>query len=100
MNEFFKDLLKKMELDPMFGGSPTQGLEKEFTRTVQKIKEKNSKTIWDAYYVPKAVSEILEKNQTVSALDDKKIILLAQSMMFRDLAEGKLNEFYKFESEV
>lgn len=43
MNGFFKDLLKKMELDPMFGGSQNQSLESEFTRTVRKLKEKELK---------------------------------------------------------
>jgi hypothetical protein len=98
MHKFFKSLLEKMEADPMFGGgSESQSLESEFTRTVRKIKEKNSKDIWDAYYIPKAVTEILEKHKSISHLDNNKITLLAQSLMFRDLADGKLNEFYKFE---
>lgn len=96
MNRFFKDLLKKMELDPMFAGSQNQSLESEFTRTVRKLKEKNSKLVWDSYYIPKAVSEILAKENKLTVNDDKRIVLLAQSLMFRDLAEGKLNEFYKF----
>lgn len=97
MNRFFKDLLKKMELDPMFGGSQNQSLESEFTRTVRKLKEKNSKLVWDSYYIPKAVSEILKKENKLTINDDKRIVLLAQSMMFRDLADGTLNEFYKFD---
>lgn len=92
MSTFFKRL--KRELN-----KPT--LERQFLNEVRLRKEVNSEAVWSAYYIPLAAQQIIREQGDLTKDDTFKMQCLANSMMFKDLADGKLTEFYKFaESEV
>lgn len=96
---FFKKLLWKLSaMDDAIITAPV-ALEKEFCAEIRKRKEKNSQIVWSHYYVPLAVREILEEKGNISEADNKRVELIANSLLFRDMADGKLNEFYKFVKE-
>lgn len=99
--KFFNDAFDSLKLLRRKRKPPT--LERQFTNTVLLIKERNSQIVWSHYYVPLAVKEILrtlKKDESVlSAADNKRVEYMANSLMFRDMADGKLNEFYQFEKE-
>lgn len=71
-----------------------QHLTSEFKKKVVTIKEKNSQIVFENYYLPKAMVEISQKEGFFGI--NQKTITLASSMMFKDLSDGTLDEFYKF----
>lgn len=75
-------------------------LENLFAKEVKLRKEANSQHIYNAYYIPLACTQIIKEQGDITNADKYKLENLAMSLMFKDLAYGKLNEFYKFESEV
>ena len=100
IHNFFNELNKELSKFTWFTNQ-TKPLEKEFTQTVQAIKERNSQIVWTHYYIPKAIKQILSRDGYLLSADSKAIQHLATSMMFADLSDGTLTEFYKFkESEV
>lgn len=95
---WFKSITKSFDYEPMFKTLP---LETEFKKEIVNRKVKNSQYVWTNYYVPMAVANIMKDKGVISNKDNKKVEYLANSMMFKDMADGKLNEFYIFtESEV
>ena len=101
MNGFFKklmselndfDIVKSAGLEP-----PKPTLEKQFLNEIQLRKNVNSQHVWSAYYIPIAAAEIIKEQGELKPADKFKLECLAISMMFKDMADGKLNEFYKFE---
>jgi len=97
LSNIFKNLTKKMENDPMFKAPP---LEMELREEIKKRKEQNSQIIWAHYYVPIAVRKVLkDSGNKFTSLDSKRIEYLASALMFNDMYEGRLNEFFKFENE-
>lgn len=95
MHRFFKSLLERMENDVMFTGAPV-ALEHELTSEIKKRKEQNSQAVWSAYYIPLATAAIVREQGTITKKDIFKLECLANSLMFKDMADGKLNEFYQF----
>jgi hypothetical protein len=97
MIDFFNEIFKALnEFDVgTKGGKPT--LEKQFLNEVKLRKNVNSQHVWSAYYIPIAAAEIIKKQGSLTKQDNFKLECLANSLMFKDLADGKLNEFYKFE---
>lgn len=92
MKKFFKRFLKSCYRHYL----KRMSLEKQFNFEVIRRKERNSKKIWSCYYVPLAVHELLEQSGVIKDTDARKIEYLAQSLMFRDMADGKLDEFFNY----
>lgn len=100
MRDFFKKLTEKLD---NFDVTVTSGykqkekpLEQEFTETVRTLKEQNSQIVWSHYYVPKATRQLLDEQGNISVSDEKRITYLANSLMFKDMADGILTDLYKF----
>lgn len=89
LNEF--DIVKSAGLEP-----PKPSLEKQFINEIKLRKNVNSQHVWSAYYIPIAAAEIIKKQGSLTKQDEFKLECLANSLMFKDLADGKLNEFYRF----
>ena len=97
--KFFKRLLRELNnvnstLKEDYKQIP---LERQFLNEVKLRKHINSQHVWSSYYIPLAVRELISKQGSLSPTDNFKLECLANSMMFRDLADGKLNELYRFE---
>ena len=84
---FFKKL--KRELN-----KPT--LERQFLNEVRLRKEVNSEHIWAAYYIPLAAKEIIKETGTLTKDDKYRMEMLANSLMFKDMADSKLTDLYRF----
>ena len=87
MKAFFKKILRELE-------KPT--LERQFLNEVRHRKEVNSEHVWCCYYIPLAAQKIIRKNGTITKKDEFKLQCLANSLMFKDMADGKLTDFYRF----
>lgn len=96
---FFKKLLRELNgLNQAVTGSYQPiTLERQFLNEVKLRKEINSHHVWCSYYIPLAAKEIIREQGNLTKQDEFKLQCLANSMMFRDLADGKLNELYRFE---
>ena len=66
----------------------------EFYSVVQEIKERNSKIIFDSYYMPKAISSILKEEGYLTTFEAAEP--RAKAMLLSDLANGILDDFYRF----
>lgn len=99
---FFKKILKELNhINHMANDINRPTLERQFLNEVRLRKEVNSEHIWASYYIPLAAKEIIKETGTLTTDDKFRMEMLANSMMFKDMADGKLTEFYKFkESEV
>lgn len=86
-----KRLYRKNEL---FNTLENDSLTEEFKRKVLEIKEKNSQELFNNYYLPLAVKEILHKDKYLTT--NNQAFHLAVAMLNQDIADGKLNEFYQF----
>lgn len=97
--KFFRKLLRKLNnVNSTLKEDYNQiSLEKQFINEVRLRKHINSQHVWSSYYIPLAVRELISKQGSLSPTDNFKLECLANSMMFRDLADGKLNELYRFE---
>lgn len=69
-------------------------LTEEFQKRIREIRERNSQAIFNNYYLPLARKEILKKDNYLTT--DKQAFHLAAALFNRDIADGKLNEFYQF----
>ena len=85
--KFFKKILRELE-------KPT--LERQFLNEVRHRKEVNSEHVWCCYYIPLAAQKIIRKYGTITKKDEFKLQCLANSLMFKDMADGKLTDFYRF----
>lgn len=102
MNGFFKKLSKELDnFDLVASYKKHKRLEREFMQEVRRRKEYNSEQIWHLYYLPLAAKQIIKEQGTITNADNYRLTCLANSMMFKDMADGKITEFYRFiESEV
>ena len=66
----------------------------DFRYAVQLIKEANSKMVFYSYYLPKAITAILREEGYL--ITEQQAYPRATVMMLNDMAQGNLNEFYKF----
>ena len=99
--KFFKNILRELYYFDSNASKTNRTLEQELKREIRLRKEINSEHIWSSYYIPIATAEILKQQGCITAKDTFKLECLANSLMFKDMADGKLNEFYRFnESEV
>lgn len=95
---FFKKLLRELN---GINNSVKPSLERQFLNEVRLRKEINSEHIWCSYYIPLAAKEIIKEQGTITKQDNYKMEMLANSLMFKDMAYGKLTDLYRFkESEV
>lgn len=85
------DIIRKIKL---FNDYENEQLTEEFKDRVQAIKERNSKAVWDCYYIPKAMVKVLKEDNYFGI--SPKVENYATAEMFKDMAEGKLDEFYRF----
>jgi len=97
--KFFKKLLRELNnVNTTLKEDYKQiSLERQFLNEVKLRKHINSQHVWSSYYIPLAARELISKQGSLSPTDNFKLECLANSMMFRDLADGKLNELYRFE---
>ena len=79
---------------PYFNQYENENLSENFKETVIAIKEKNSKRVFETYYIPKAITEILRESNLLAT--DSEVQQRATAMMFSDMANGILTEFYRF----
>lgn len=85
------DFLRKFSFINSF---ENEQLTEEFESKVYAIKEKNSQAIFESYYLPKAISEILRKNNYLTTPSQAEP--RAVEMMLDDYENGVLDEFYRF----
>ena len=97
--KFFKKLLWKLSVMNDAIITAPVALEKEFCAEIRKRKEQNSQAVWSAYYIPLATAAIVREQGNITNKDVFKLECLANSLMFKDMADGKLNEFYQFVKE-
>lgn len=97
--KFFKRLLRELNnVNTTLSAEYKHiSLERQFLNEVKLRKHINFQHVWSSYYVPLAAKELLNKQGYLTANDNFKLECLANSMMFKDLADGKLNELYKFD---
>ena len=97
--KFFKELISVLRStnDIVEKAYTPISLEKQFLNEIKLRKNINSQHVWSAYYIPIAAAEIIKEQGELKPADKFKLECLANSLMFKDLADGKLNEFYKFE---
>ena len=81
---------------PYFSQYENELLSDNFRQTVHGIKERNSQIVFEAYYLPKAISAILKEDGYLTT--PQGATPRATAMMLSDMAEGILTEFYKFKS--
>ena len=87
----FKRFLRKIKY---FNHIENKSLTLDFRQKVHSIKEKNSQIIWEHYYIPKAMLQVFKEDNYMGI--NKKVENIASANMFKDMANGKLDEFYRF----
>ena len=77
-----------------FNKMENETLTVDYVDALRKVRETNSKIVWDMYYIPKAISAILkEENYLVTA---EQAAPRAKAMLLADLANGVIDDFYRF----
>lgn len=95
--EFLKRKISELlRFIPFYSNYENEILTDEFRQTVRDIKEQNSQIVFEAYYLPKAISAILKEDGYLTT--PQGAYPRATAMMLSDMAQGVLNEFYKFKS--
>ncbi len=69
-------------------------LTEEYESRILAIKEKNSQIVFKTYYLPKAISAILREENYLTT--PRQAEPRATAMMLSDLANGVIDEFYRF----
>lgn len=95
VNVLGKLIAKMLLLEKNTNKKPSIPLEKEFLKEVRKRKEANSERLWSSYYIPLATAAIVKENGRITPNDNFKLECLANSLMFKDMADGKIDELYK-----
>ena len=91
IKNFFRKILRKFDA---YNEYENAILTSEYAERISELKAQNSKIVFDAYYLPKAVTAILREDNYLITLDGAKE--RAVSMMLKDKADGILDEFYRF----
>lgn len=89
--QFVKGLARKM---PCINETENEILSEEFSEAVIAIKEQNLQHVYNAYYLPKAISAILKEQNYLTTASDAEH--RAKAMLLADMANGVLDEFYRF----
>ncbi len=92
LKNFLKNFLR--EHCSTYNRLENQKLTEDFRFSLQIIKESNSKNVWDLYYLPKAISAILKEEGYLTTIE--QAVPRAEAMLLADLANGVLDEFYRF----
>ncbi len=92
LKNFLKNFLR--EHCCIYNKLENQELTEDFMSSLKDIKEYNSKQIWDLYYLPKAISTILKEEGYLTTIE--QAAPRAKAMLLSDLANGVLDEFYRF----
>lgn len=79
---------------PLLNSFENEQLTEEFESKVYSIKEKNSQIVLETYYIPKAISAILKKDNYLTTPSQAEP--RATEMMLDDYENGVLDEFYRF----
>ena len=79
---------------PLFNTFENDCLSDDFDAKVIEIKERNSKLVFNGYYLPKAIVAILKEDGLL--ITEQQAYPRATAMMLSDLLNGTLNEFYRF----
>lgn len=79
---------------PSFNELENHKVSEDFNVRLREIKEQNSQIVFDAYYVPKATVAILREENYLAT--EETIKNRATAMLLTDVANGTLNEFYRF----
>lgn len=92
LKNFLKNFLR--EHCCIYNKLENQELTEDFISSLKAIKEYNSKNVWDLYYLPKAISAILKEEGYLTTM--QQAVPRAKAMLLADLANGVLDEFYRF----
>lgn len=92
LKNFLKNFLR--EHCSIYNKLENQELTEDFMSSLNDIKEYNSKQVWDLYYLPKAISTILKEEGYLTTM--QQAVPRAKAMLLADLANGVLDEFYRF----
>lgn len=94
--ELFIEAIKKFARNKSksFNEMENKVLTAEFLRSLLFFKERNSKAIWNAYYIPKAISAILKEEGYLTTYNGA--VPRAKAMLLSDLANGVIDELYRF----
>lgn len=90
--EFYRGLMRKHFAE--YNLFENDNMTEDFKKALIKIKEKNSQIVFESYYIPRAMSAILKEDGYLTTFQGA--VPRAQAMMFSDLANGILDEFYRF----
>lgn len=77
-----------------FNEFENQSLTVEFEERLQEIKERNSEIILNVYYIPLTISKTLEEKGYLPTIENA--LPQAKAMFYTDVANGVLDDFYKF----
>lgn len=89
--EFIKNFLRNFKF---FNKIENNFIADELEEKIFEIKKKNSEIVFNAYYIPKAISAILKEDGYLTT--ERGAIQRATAMMNADIANGVLTEFYRF----
>ena len=93
-NLFKKKLKNLFRNIPFLNDMENERLSEEFENRIISIKERNSQALFEAYYMPKAISEILREQNYLAT--EKTARDRATAMLLLDISNGTLDEFYRF----
>ena len=79
---------------PLLNVMENERLSEEFENRIISIKERNSQALFKAYYMPKAIKEILREQNFLAT--ERTAQDRATAMLLLDKANGVLDEFYRF----
>ncbi len=89
-----RGILNFLRIFPLFNSYENEQMTEEFERRIIEIKEVNSRIVYDTYYLPKAISAIFKEDNYLPTPRQAKP--RATAMMFSDMANGVIDEFYRF----
>lgn len=81
---------------PLFNETENDSLSIEFEERIAVLKDRNAQAVFDAYYLPKAINAILKEDGYLTT--PKSAAPRANAMLNHDLANGVLDEFYRFKT--
>lgn len=87
-------IIRNLRRFKFFNRYENEEMSKEFKAVIKGIKERNSQILFENYYKPKAVTAILREDNYLASED--LINDRAFAMFMQDIAQGALNEFYRF----
>lgn len=93
-SRLFRKLRETMRKNKDFNRYENVQISIEYYKLLKSIKDRNFKIVFDTYYYPQALSQILREYNylaTEDAIRDR-----AAAMLLQDKAKGILDNFYRF----